>query len=151
MDLAFAYVRPGDQLRRMCGYDQAKQPDVYATDYSDIIWTQGAMQQFCDLMGGSNCQGISDAASARPFFDSLNTKYSDMTGFPNGLTSFSQSVCIPAVADCKFSAAANYVCHREFKDLADAFTTKYGGNLPFASFPFITEAELSDVHAEFVS
>ena len=37
--LAALYLLPGDQLRRMCGFGQSKQPDAYAVDYSSLVST----------------------------------------------------------------------------------------------------------------
>lgn len=50
MERAFLYVRPGDKIRRMCGYSTDEQPDKLAIDYSSYVMTDSQTEVFCEMM-----------------------------------------------------------------------------------------------------
>ena len=127
LERAFLYARPGDKIRRMCGYSIKEQPDKLALDYSSYVMSDSQTKLFCEMMktahgdnaelAGIDCGNLKTAETMRPFLSSLKSEYLDMTGYKNGLRSMQQTVCIDTPC-AKIPADAKYVCHREFLDLA---------------------------------
>lgn len=50
MERAFLYARPGDKIRRMCGYPINEQPDKLALDYSSYVMSDSQTESFCKIM-----------------------------------------------------------------------------------------------------
>ncbi|CAL5995216.1 Plasma-membrane_choline transporter and transmembrane domain-containing protein [Hexamita inflata] len=139
---AYLYIRPGDQLRRMCGYNAQSQPDYLATDYSAVVKSYPQMRLFCKKMTAIHsitydCDSIKSPATSRPFFALLNNVYSDLSDYPVGLRTVYETVCIKQ-QDCTQIPSSEYVCHREFQDFVKNFDNSV---IP----QFISEKQLSEL------
>ncbi|CAL5995220.1 Plasma-membrane_choline transporter and transmembrane domain-containing protein [Hexamita inflata] len=156
MDRAFLYIRPGDEIRRMCGYSGNTQPDILSADYSAQVRSAGQMELFCGLMKSKHstelasidCSDLIDSVKARAFMVILNQKYNDMTSYPAGLRTFTETICVES-ANCKqIPAKAMYACHREFYDLYTSFTSN---TIIPANKQYYTEAEYLNIISTMVS
>lgn len=95
MERAFLYVRPGDKIRRMCGYPIKEQPDKLALDYSSYVMSDSQTETFCKMMKKAHltneelqaidCSNLKTAETMRPFLSSLKEEYLNMKNYERGL------------------------------------------------------------------
>lgn len=121
-------MRPGDKLRRMCGYTREEQPDFLATDYSSNVMSEGQLKTFCWSMQqvfkndselkNIDCGNLTSASTVRPFTKLVSAHYNDMSGYTHGVRTQGQTVCTTLTNCDEVPAKATYVCHREFVDIA---------------------------------
>lgn len=121
-------MRPGDKLRRMCGYTKEEQPDFLASDYSSNVMSYEQLNAFCEAMKkvfpddgalkNITCNTLTGSSTVRPFTKLVSAHYNDMSGYTHGIRTQSQTVCTTLTNCDNVPANATYVCHREFIDIA---------------------------------
>jgi len=156
MERALLLAKPGDKIRRMCGYPLDTQPDFLVLDYSSHIVGNKKLQLFCEIMQDEfsddanltaiKCDQLSSSATVRPFLEHLKPHLADMTELPIGFKTMSETVCIKTPCN-EVPANASYVCQREFYLVAKHLLLAEDNSLNSMgeNHEFISETDFLDI------